>query len=237
MKNLMRKLAVLLLTFCCLIACKKEQKIDTKAEILKNLKSYTIEQMMDNEAVFGGSFSPDKSKLLVSSNRSGIYNMYTVPVDGGDFTPMTASDSASVFGISYFPNDDRILFRMDGNGDEIFHLYVKDTTGSITELTPDKGARASFYGWAHDGKSFFYGYTKRNPRFTDVYEMNIATMTPKMIYQNDGAYNFGGISRDKQYMALSKAITTNDADLYVYNFEDKSLTKINENPSSNSASD
>ena len=117
---------------------------------------------MDNEAVFGGSFSPDKSKLLVSSNRSGIYNMYTVPSDGGEFTPITASDSASVFGISYFPNDDRILYRMDGNGDEIFHLYVKDTTGATTtELTPDAGARASFYGWAHDGKSFFYGYTKR----------------------------------------------------------------------------
>ena len=48
---------------------------------------------------------------------------------------------------------------------------------------------------------------------------------------------FGGISRDKQYMALGKAITTNDADLFVYNFADKSLTKINENPSANSASD
>lgn len=39
---------------------------------------------MDNEAIRGG-FSPDKTKLLVSSNRSGIYNMYTVPTDGGEF--------------------------------------------------------------------------------------------------------------------------------------------------------
>ena len=153
--NYMKKLIVIfLLAFSCLIACKKEQKVDEKAEIVKNLKSYTIEQMMDNEAIGGGSFSPDKSKLLVSSNRSGIYNMYTVPTDGGEFTSITQSDSASVFGISYFPNDERILFRMDGNGDEIFHLYVRDTTGATSELTPDKGARASFYGWAHDGKKF-----------------------------------------------------------------------------------
>ncbi len=233
----MKKLTVVLLVFCCFVACKKEAKVDEKAEIVKNLKSYSIEQMMDNEAVFGGSFSPDKSKLLVSSNRSGIYNMYTVPTDGGDFTPITKSDSASVFGISYFPEDDRILYRMDGNGDEIFHLYVRDTAGATTELTPDAGARASFYGWAHDGKSFFYGYTKRDPRFTDVYEMDIATMTPKMIYQNDDAYSFGGISRDKKYMALSKAITTNDSDLFVYGFDDQSMTKVNENQSANSASD
>ena len=233
----MKKFIVLIFTLALVFSCKKEAKVDQKVAILENLKSYTIEQMMDNEAMGGGSFSPDNSKLLVSSNKSGIYNMYTIPTEGGEYTPITASDSASVFGISYFPNDERMLFRMDGNGDEIYHIYLRDTTGTVTELTPDKGARASFYGWAHDGNSFYYGYTKRNPRFTDVYEMDLPTMTPKMIYQNDDAYSFGGISRDKKYMALSKAITTNDSDLYVYSFEDKSLAKINENPSANSASD
>ncbi len=228
---------ICILVLASIMACKKEKPIDEKQELVENLKSYTIEQMMDNEAIGGGSFSPDKSKLLVSSNRSGIYNMYTVPTEGGDFTPLTASDSASIFGISYFPNDERMLFRMDNNGDEIYHIYMRDTTGTFKELTPDKGARASFYGWAHDGNSFYYGYTKRNPRFTDIYEMDLNTLTAKMIYQNDEAYGFGGISRDKKYMALSKAITTNDSDLFVYNFDDKSLTKVNENQSANSASD
>ncbi len=233
----MKKLILLMFGVASILACKKEQPQDDKQTIAENLKSYTIEQMMDNEAMGGGSFSPDKTKLLISSNRSGIYNMYTVPTDGGDFTPLTASDSASIFGISYFPNDERMLFRMDNNGDEIYHIYMRDTTGSFRELTPDKKARASFYGWAHDGKSFYYGYTKRNPRFTDVYEMDINTLASKMIYQNDEAYGFGGVSRDKKHMALSKAITTNDSDLFVYAFADKTLTKINENPSANSASD
>ncbi len=233
----MKKSILLVVVLASILACKKDAPKDEKQALVENLKSYTIEQMMDNEAIGGGSFSPDKSKLLISSNRSGIYNMYTVPTEGGEFTPLTKSDSASIFGISYFPNDERMLFRMDNNGDEIFHIYMRDTLGGFTELTPDKGARASFYGWAHDGNSFYYGYTKRNPRFTDVYEMDINTLTSKVIYQNDEAYGFGGISRDKKYMALSKAITTNDSDLFIYNFEDKSLTKINEKPSANSASD
>ena len=233
----MKKVVMLILVFASILACKKDQPTEKKQSIAENLKSYTIEQMMDNEAIGGGSFSPDKSKLLISSNRSGIYNMYTVPTDGGDFTPLTQSDSASIFSISYFPNDERMLFRMDNNGDEIYHIYMRDTTGSFKELTPDKQARASFYGWAHDGNSFYYGYTKRNPRFTDIYEMDINTLESKMIYQNDEAYGFGGISRDKKYMALSKAITTNDSDLFVYAFADKSLTKVNENASANSASD
>lgn len=80
-------------------ACKKEVK--TK-EIALNLKQYTIEQFMDNEAVGGGSFSPDKSKLLISSNRSGIYNVYTIPSTGGEMTAITSSDSTSIFSESYF---------------------------------------------------------------------------------------------------------------------------------------
>ena len=103
---------------------------------------------MDNESVFGGSFSPDKSKLLVSSNRSGIYNMYTVASSGGDFIPVTASDSSSVFSISYFPEDERMLFRMDNNGDEIYHIFLRDEEGTQKDLTPFEGARTVFYGWA-----------------------------------------------------------------------------------------
>ncbi len=52
--------------------------------IAETVKTYTIEQMMDNEAVSGGSFTSDKSKLLISSNRSGIYSMYTVPTAGSE---------------------------------------------------------------------------------------------------------------------------------------------------------
>jgi len=52
-----------------LIACNNEPKEDGKT--VKNLKEYSINQFMDNESVNGGSFSSDKSKLLVTSNRTG----------------------------------------------------------------------------------------------------------------------------------------------------------------------
>ncbi len=229
----MNKLVTLVL-LVLFFSCKKEKQ--TK-EVALNLKAYTIEQFMDNEAVGGGSFSPDKSKLLVSSNRSGIYNMYTVPTTGGEFTAITASDSSSIFGISYFPNDERMLYRADNNGDEIYHLYLRDIDSSITELTPDKEARASFYGWSHDGKSFLYGSNKRDKRYMDVYEMTIENMDSELIYQNDEGYNFNAISSDKNLLALSKVINTNDSDIFIYNRTDKSLTKINENQSGNSAQD
>ncbi|WP_228235638.1 S9 family peptidase [Allomuricauda sp. M10] len=215
-------------------SCKKEEKTPSIAE---TMKTYTIGQMMDNEAIGGGSFSPDKSKLLISSNRSGIYNMYTIPSTGGEMVPVTQSDSSSVYSISYFPKDERMLFRMDNNGDEIFHIFVMETDGTHKDLTPEEGARSLFYQWSQDRASFFYGSNKRDKRFMDLYEMDLGTMEPKLVYQNEDGYDVSAISPDKKFVSLSKSINTNDSDLFLYNLETKELTKINETQSGNSGQD
>lgn len=215
-------------------ACKEAKK---EASIAPEIKTYTIGQMMENESITGNSFSPDKSKLLVSSNASGIYNMYIQPVAGGKMVPITQSDSSSVYSISYFPQDERMLFRMDNNGDEIFHIFLRETDGTHRDLTPDPGARSLFHGWAKDDASFFYTSNKRDNRYMDLYEMDLETLTPVLRYQNDGGYEINGISPDKKYVALSKPINTNDSDLFLYSVEGGGLVKINENTSGNLGQD
>lgn len=230
----MKKLGVFIEIAMCW-GCKDDKP--KEPTIAETMKTYTIEQMMDNEAIGGGSFSPDNSKLLVSSNRSGIYNMYTVPIGGGEMTPVTESDSSSVFGIAYFPGDERMLFRMDGNGDEIYHIYLRDTDGSHKDLTPFEGKRAGFQGWTKDKTSFLFSSNKRDERYSDLYEMDLASLTSKLVYQNDDGYFVGDLSDDKKYLSLIKPINTNDSDLFLYDMETKSLTQINENQSSNSSND
>jgi len=230
----MKKISLIFSALLLVIACKDKAKDDTKE--VAEVKTYTIEQFMGNEIASANGFSPDKSKVLITSNRSGVYNMYNVSVEGGEFIPVTQSDSASVYGISYFPDDDRILFRMDGNGDEIFKIFVKDSSG-IKRLTPEKNVRALFQGWAKDGKSFYYNSNERSPQMMDVYEMDITTFSPKLIYKNEEAMEFGGISGDKNYILLAKAINTNDNDLYLLDRKTNEKIKINENLSKNSPED
>tara|TARA_R110000850_G_scaffold277142_1_gene423506 strand:+ start:15550 stop:17484 length:1935 start_codon:yes stop_codon:yes gene_type:complete len=228
MKQLTLAAAVLMLVLSCGDKEKEPEQRETA--------TYTIAQFMDNEAVYGSGFSPDNETVLVTSNRSGIYNMYTMPATGGEMTALTASDSSSVYSISYFPNDERILFRMDGNGDEIYKLFVMDGE-ETTRLTPAENARALFYGWAHDGNSFYYGSNQRDPRFTDIYHMDAETFESEMIFDNSEGYEFGGVSHNGDYIALSKVINTNDSDLYLYDVNDKSFTKINGTQSGNNAQD
>ena len=49
-------------------------------------KQYTVEQFMATINIAGTSFSPDESKIVFSSNETGIFNAYVVPVTGGKAT-------------------------------------------------------------------------------------------------------------------------------------------------------
>lgn len=230
MKSTIFALSTIVLLFSC-----KGEKEPVAAK--KETKQYTIEQFMDNEDVRGGSFSADNSKLLVSSNRSGIINVYTLPVKGGEMTAITSSDSTSIEAVSFFPTDDRMLLSADGNGDEIDHLFVRELDGTIRNITPEVGAKASFYGWAKDDKHLYYGSNKRDRQYFDVYKLSLDDYTATMIYQNDEGLDFSHISNDEKYFALTKTINTNDNDLFLYNVETKEMTKVNDNLSANNAAD
>lgn len=218
---------LLLVLFTCtmlFVSCMKKET--------REPATYSIAQFMDNEAVSSSGFSPDKSKLLITSNRSGIHNVYTILTSSGDMEPVTQSDTSSVYAISYFPNDERILFIMDGNGDEIYKLFVKDGE-EINRLTPAENVRALFYEWARDGKSFYYGSNERDMRYMDIYQMDTETFTSTLFFENKDGLEFGGISNDSKYMAFRKALNTNDFDLLLYDVENQIFTKINDLQSKN----
>lgn len=215
-----------------LLSCKDQQTVSKK-----EVEQYSIEQFMDNESVRGGSFSYDNTKLLISSNKTGIYNVYTIPAQGGEMTAITKSDSTSYFAQAYFPKDNRMLLTADGNGDEINHLYVRELDGNIKDVTPEEGAKSNFYGWSKDDNHLYYGSNKRDPRYFDVYKMSTDDYSSKMIYQNNDGLEFSGISNDENYYALSKSINTNDTDLFLFEVETQEMTKINDKQSANSAQD
>jgi len=211
-------IAVLVGVFAVVAGCSKLTQ--------RKPKKYTIEQFLNTVAITGSSFSSDETEILFSSDKSGVFNAYSIPVSGGEEKQLTRSTDNSIFAISFFPEDGRFLYRSDRGGNEIYHIYMMDEDGNSTDLTPYEGARAVFYGWSHDLKSFFFGCNKRNPRYMDLYEMNIGTMKPELIYQNDFGLSFGAISNDKKFIAFSKVITEHNSDIYIYDVEKKNLRKI-----------
>lgn len=187
---------------------------------------YSIEDFMATTRIGGASFSPDGSKLLFHSNQTGVFNIYEMPVDGGAARQLTNSTTNAIFSAGYFPADERFLYTSDGGGDEITHLFVRERDGSVRDLTPGERVRAEFEGWAHDGQSFFASTNERDPRFMDVYEFAVDGYAQTLVFQNDGGFYTGAISRDKRYVALVKPNTTNDSDVYLYDRQTREVRNL-----------
>ena len=213
------KTTILLLALAVMVSCVP------KKETPKQIQKYSIEQFYKNTSIFGGSFSPDESKLLLTSNESGIYNLYAYPVDGSEPNQLTKFEERSAFAIGYFPEDDRFMFSSDNNGDEIDHIFMQEDT-TITDLTSWEGAKSSFYGWARDKQSFFFTSNKRDQRFFDLYEMPLKSMEAELIYQNENGYSIGSISKNKRYVALVQSLTTTNSEMYLYDRETKETQHI-----------
>ena len=190
-------------------------------------KQYTIEQFMATTRLGGASFSSDEKSILFHSNKSGIFNVYSIPVSGGDAKQLTNSTKESTFAVSWFPNDARFLYRYDKGGNENEHLYLRELDGTERDLTPGEKTKAQFYAWSQDRKSFFFGTNTRDPKFFDIFEMSIADLKPTLIYEDKTGYVFGAISNDKKFIAFGKpGNSTADSDVYLFNTETKEMKNL-----------
>ncbi len=219
------KNAILFIIAVVIVSCNPQGKKQDKS---RTVKEYTIEQFYKNIAVYGGNFSYDETRILVSSNETGIFNVFSIPVDGSAWKQITHSDEESCFAISYFPEDNRILYSSDKGGNEIDHIYMIGLDSATTDLTPWENAKSDFFQWARDNLSFFFVSNKRDPKFFDLYEMDLATMEPSLIYENTEGMNVSAISDDKNWFALTKSITTANNEMYLYNRKTKELKNISE---------
>jgi dipeptidyl aminopeptidase/acylaminoacyl peptidase len=192
----------------------------------REIRQYAVEDFLDVTDYRGISFSPDASKILVSSDIYGVYNAYAISVGQGDVRQLTASTTDSVFAEAYFPHDERFLFRSDQGGNELDHLYVQELDGTVRDLTPGEELKADLLGFTHDGGSFIVTTNERDSRFFDVYEYATGDYEREMIFRNDQGYELRGITPDERYLALLKVRTVHDSDIYLFDRETAELEHL-----------
>jgi hypothetical protein len=189
-------------------------------------KEYTIEQFLATTAIQGASFSADGRKLLFSSDASGIRNVQSIPVAGGEPSALTRSTTDTTTAVSWFPDDDRFLFTRDQGGNELNHLYAQTPAGEEKDLTPGEKLKAAFVKWTRDGAAFYVRSNERDARYFDVYRYDTKTYARTPFYQDDAGYSLGDVSEDGKWIAFQKINTTADSDIFLWNTAAKTMTPI-----------
>ena len=191
-----------------------------------DVPKYSIEQFMQTEGVTGASFSPDGSRIVFSSNRSGIYNVYEQPVEGGPARALTDSTTDSIFVIGFFPNDDRLLYTADQGGNELNHVYLRQPDGRVVDLTPEEGLKASFAGFSADGTRFWIASNERDKAVFDVYEYDSGTLERSLLVENTVDAFPGAVSPDGRYVSFGKVHLRSDSDILVWDRQSGAITTL-----------
>ncbi|WP_395373348.1 S9 family peptidase [Marinicella sp. W31] len=196
--------------------------VEKTSSVISNddITTYTAEDFFATTSVFGSSINHDGNAVLISSNETGIFNAYKMPLDGSAKTALTNSTTESIFGLSWFPNDERILYQADEGGNELDHIYVRELDGTINDLTPGDKLKANFAGWHENDSSFYITSNERDPKFFDLYHYQVSDYSRNMVFQNDAGYAVNSISPNGQWLALTKNNSNADSDIYLVNLKD-----------------
>lgn len=199
----------------------------------KPKKQYSIAQFMDIVQIGGGSFSPDEKKVMINSKATGIFNAYEIDLATGEQKQLTTSTDNAIFGQSYFPGDDRVIYTSDQGGNEITHIYVRNNNGAVIDLIQDSTAKANYGGWSFDKKNLYYTSNSRDKRYFDLFKVQVDNSAKEgnvypstMVYQNTEGLDVSAMSRDDRYIALSKSITTNNSDMYLLDTQSKKVKHL-----------
>src|SRR6478672_600656 len=203
---------LIILTFSC------TSKDET---VKKDVKQYSIQQFYKSENVSGGVFNSDETRILVNNNRSGIYNIYEIRLGDTTMTPVTHSGKESFFINDYVPGTNNFIYSSDKGGNENNHLYLVRAGDSARDLTPGVKEKTGFNGWNKAKTALYYNSNKRDPKYFDLYKMDTATWKGEMIYRNDSGLDVNNISFNEQYLLLTKPITTDKNEMYLFDVTKK----------------
>ncbi len=213
----------LVLTAIIVGGCSSSSVVNKQAAVVP---TFTVEEFFETTTVYGSDINDAGSAVLISSDVSGVFNAYKIPIDGSAPIALTKSEDNFVSVISWLEGEDRILFTSDEGGNELNHIYLRESDGRIKDLTPGENLKATFAGWHADKKSFFITTNERDPKAFDLYNYSAEDFSRKLVFENTFGTDDITVSKDGRYLAMSKSISNRKTDLYLVDTRADNQTPI-----------
>ena len=149
------------------------------------------EKLFGNPSRAQGRLSPDGKWLAWIAPRDGVLNIWVAPVaDPAKEKPLTSEKKRPIRAYFWAPDSQSILFVNDKGGDENFLLYgVNVASGEQKTLTPFEKTRVSVVAVSNHVKDrILIGLNNRDPRWHDVYSLDLKNGALTPVLMNTGSY-------------------------------------------------
>lgn len=191
-------------------------------------QKYSIEQYLSIRSASSPNLSADGKVLFYLTNTSGTSQVWSIALPAGKPKQLTNYDDNVGF-VKLSPIGDEIAFGKARGGDENTQLFVMKPDGSgVRALTDSPKVRHNFGGWSADGSKIYYASNKRNPRYFDVYRMEVSSGKEELVYQFDGDNSFVAVDPFERQIVVSRGGTelSLDNNLYLVDLATKKDTLI-----------
>lgn len=184
--------------------------------------------LIPREILFG---NPDKAMVSVSPNgekiaylapRDGVLNVYVSDIaDPTNGKPVTNDRHRGVRTYFWCYNPAYMFYLQDEKGDEDWHLYrVNLTTFEAKNLTPFKKVQANINKVSKKfPDKIIIELNKEDPKYFDLYELDIPSGNLKMIYRNEN--KLSGFLLDENYRIRFASKENDDGSRTVFKMDKK----------------
>src|SRR6266516_2821352 len=186
--------------------------------------SVPFDQYLKARSAFGATIDASGRVLYFLSNASGVPNLLSLRLDqpNAQPEPMVMGSERVQFA---FPSarPGRLLFGLDHGGDEHTQLYLSDGPGHTPRaLTMAPDTLHTFGDWHADGRSIAYAANSRDPRYFDIYVLDVERGEPRCVHQHDSTNRALGFEPDGRRLLIERVHTPSHHELLLVDPRDGS---------------
>lgn len=187
------------IAFCVLFGALAACTSDKPAEQAAQAKTLNDFELIPRKLFFGdpkltqGRISPDGTRVSYIAPVDGVKNVWVAPLDDPQAgKPVTHDTLRGTTSHSWTYNDRYLLYMRDAGGNEDYHVMRVDLeTGEEIDLTPyDKTLGVLAGGSSRHPDKFLIGMNDRDPRWHDIYSVDLVSGERELVELNDGYAGF-----------------------------------------------